>query len=402
MRGEQGTDIMHIRSIAASNFKSLLDFKLDFAKFTCLVGLNGAGKSTVLQLIDFLGQQARGDIRGWLRERNWSAKDLRSHFSKKKNVDFKLRLSDSCDRLCSWEGTFNTERLRCTTEHIRLGDAELHVHEGKLEVTPRDENGEDVSAETGRRPLEDSTIMFDYEGSVLSQLRESTLHKRLVEFKRHLQTIKAFDVLSPHFLRQRTRGLSDSLGLSGQGLSALLHQLGAQERESLVSQLKSVYGQLKSLDTKTLNRGWIKLDVGETFGDQQVTTDAQHVADGVLRLVALLAALRAGHRLLLFDEIENGVNPELVEFVLDTLVQAPQQVVITTHSPMILNYLDDATAREGVIYLYKTEQGCTRSIPFFSIPSLAEKLTVMGPGEAFADTNLTELAQEIESITEAR
>ncbi len=126
-----------------------------------------------------------------------------------------------------------------------------------------------------------------------------------------------------------------------------------------------------------------------------MTTEARHINDGMLRLMAIFAELETENQFLLFDEIENGINPELVEFVIDKLVQARQQVLVTTHSPMILNYLDDETAKAGVIYLYKTPQGCTKSVPFFSIPSLAEKLTVMGPGEAFVDTNLTQLSNEI-------
>ena len=133
-----------------------------------------------------------------------------------------------------------------------------------------------------------------------------------------------------------------------------------------------------------------------------MTTEARHVADGILRLIAILAETETEHRFLLFDEIENGINPELVEFVLDALVSAPQQVLVTTHSPMILNYLDDEVARDGVVYLYKTRDGQTRAIRFFDIPSIAEKLTVMGPGEAFADTDLTALRDEIEAVTEGR
>ena len=131
-----------------------------------------------------------------------------------------------------------------------------------------------------------------------------------------------------------------------------------------------------------------------------MTTEARHINDGMLRLIAILAELATPNRFLLFDEIENGINPELVEFLIDKLVNATQQVLVTTHSPMILNYLEDDIARAGVIYLYKTSQGFTQSIPFFSIPSLAEKLTVMGPGEAFVDTKLSELDQEIQSISE--
>ena len=42
---------MRIQFITANNFKSLIDFKLDLAKFTALIGLNGAGKSTQLKII---------------------------------------------------------------------------------------------------------------------------------------------------------------------------------------------------------------------------------------------------------------------------------------------------------------------------------------------------------------
>lgn len=120
----------------------------------------------------------------------------------------------------------------------------------------------------------------------------------------------------------------------------------------------------------------------------------------MLRLIAILAETQTAHRFLLFDEIENGINPELIEFVLDALVSAPQQVLVTTHSPMILNYLEDEVAREGVLYLYKTRKGQTRAVRFFDIPSVAEKLTVMGPGEAFADTDLATLHDEIEAAAE--
>ena len=141
---------------------------------------------------------------------------------------------------------------------------------------------------------------------------------------------------------------------------------------------------------------------GETGFPPAMVTEARHINDGMLRLIAILAELQSDHRFLLFDEIENGINPELVEFVLNELVTTPKQVMVTTHSPMILNYLDDDVAQKGVLYLYKTRKGYTQSIPFFSIPSLAEKLTVMGPGEAFVDTDLIALSEEIDAITEAK
>lgn len=118
--------------------------------------------------------------------------------------------------------------------------------------------------------------------------------------------------------------------------------------------------------------------------------------------MAILAETLSAHEFMLFDEVENGINPELIEFLLDYLVATPQQVMVTTHSPMILNYLEDEIARQGVQLIYKSQDGKTRSIPFFSIPSVAEKLTVMGPGEVFVDTDLVRLPEEIAYLPEGQ
>jgi predicted ATPase len=391
---------MQVRTISTSNFKSLVDFKLDLAKFACLIGLNGAGKSTVLQLIDFLGQQVRGDIAGWLKERNWTAKEIKSQFSKKNNIDFSVRLAEGSNGTCSWQGSFNTRLLRCTTERIRVSGAKLEVHEGNFELFESDEAAE----EAGTGTVPGGVITFDYEGSLLSQLKESTLPDPLLQFKRYIESIHSLDLLSPEHLRQRTRESEGSLGLGGQRLSAFLHELGTKKRRRLVQRLKTAYPQLQDLYARSLQSGWKQLEITETYQGQQsgllpmMTTEARHIADGMLRLIAILAETETDHRFLLFDEIENGINPELIEFVLDALVSAPQQVLVTTHSPVILNYLEDDVAREGVVYLYKTPEGHTRATRFFRIPSIAEKLSVMGPGEVFADTDLTSLRDEIHEV----
>ena len=65
---------------------------------------------------------------------------------------------------------------------------------------------------------------------------------------------------------------------------------------------------------------------------------------------------------------------------------------------MILNYLDDETAIKGVLLVYKTPEGYTRCQRFFEIPAMAEKLSVLGAGEVFIDTDLVGLVAEINRI----
>ena len=382
-----------IKSIYIDNFKSLMDFKLNLTAFTCLVGLNGAGKSTVLQALDFISQQMRGDIDEWLAQRQWQPSDIGSKLTAKKNIEIALQLENQDHGLIEWKASFNRHSLRCTREEATSnGKLVLKVEDGEFFIN------KNVSSEGWRSASH--SIMFDYQGSILSQLKQNQLGPGLQVLKETLANIRSLDLLSPEHLRQRTRDSAGHLGLGGQKLSAYLHEQGSEARQRLLAKLQTVYPQLTSIDTRSMRSGWKHLDIAEQFAKKTLKTPARHVNDGLLRLLAVLSQLESDEQFLLFDEIENGINPELVEFLVDALVESEHQVMVTTHSPVILNYLEDEVAKQGVIYLYKNASGATQAIHLFEIPSLAEKLRVMGPGEAFLDTRLTELEDEIQGVSQ--
>jgi AAA15 family ATPase/GTPase len=82
-----------IRRFYIDNFKSLVDFSLPpkpdgLGKFTCLIGMNGAGKSTVLQAFDFVKQLTHGRMDDWLTLRNWERSEILSHFQHKRLITF--------------------------------------------------------------------------------------------------------------------------------------------------------------------------------------------------------------------------------------------------------------------------------------------------------------------------
>jgi predicted ATPase len=415
---------MRIEHIKVDNFKSLVDFDLPLAKFNCLVGLNGAGKSTILQFFDFLSQQVKGDMNGWLEKRQWKSSDLNSKLTSKKNVDFEVILSNreasysrytDVEIICSdaeikWIASFNRQTLRCTTEQLKWGEnVILRVENGNYHIRDLDYELDLYTYRT--RPAESTVpsflpksyelsgeITFDYQGSVISQISEHKLPYHLREIKRFFSDLHALDLLAPELLRQRTRDAGNSLGLGGEKLSAFLHEIGEEKRANIQQNLAKVYPQFKHLDSSALRSGWKSLTVHEQFGDLLVKTEARHVADGLLRMLAVFAQLSKEQSFLLLDEIENGVNPELIEFLVDQLVEAQPQVLITTHSPMVLNYMEDDIAIEGIIYIYKQPNGATKAIRLFDIPSMRKKLEVMGPGEVYEDTSLTKLYREISEI----
>lgn len=374
-----------------SNFKSLVDFDLSMDKVTCLVGLNGAGKSTILQALDFVSQQMRGDVSKWLEARQWSTGDINSRLLTARNIQFTVD-GMAAGHPVQWTATFNRSQLRCTREELVVGkDLVFRVHDGDWQVKQR--NDKEISTLT--------PINWDYQGSLLSQIKDSVLPRELRHFRRFISSIASLDTLSPQQMRKRARVSQGGVGSSGEQLSAFIHQLTPERQSQLQDLLADNYPQLRRLETSSLRSGWKALKIHEQFGDTKFTTGSRHINDGMLRLMAIIAESLSNHGFLLFDEIENGINPELVEFLLDYLVGIPQQVMVTTHSPLILNYLETDVARDGVMFIYKLATGETRAIPLFSIPSMAKKLEFMGPGEVYADTELTRLPDEIAQLPKA-
>jgi predicted ATPase len=372
-----------ITNIKIDNFKSLVDFELSLTKFNCLVGLNGAGKSTVLQALDFLSQLMIGDIGQWLKLRQWESSDLNSKLTKKRNIDYIVTL-DVEGKEVVWRGSFSRSSLRCTKESITEDSEKI------------------LSVEDGSYIYESKSreVVFNYQGSLLSVLKENQQGNTLREVKEAVKNIRSLDLISPELLRSRTRSSDGKLGLGGENLAAFIHESGTPVIEKLREKLIQVYPHIEEVKTKQLRAGWKQLEVTEIYNDLKITSGARHVNDGMLRLMAILMQLDIGRAFLLFDEIENGINPELIEYLIDCLVDTEDQILVTTHSPLVLNFLEDSVAKEGVIYLYKNKRGYTQAIRLFDIPSMAKKLEFMGPGEVFVDTDLSQLANEIFELEE--
>lgn len=368
-----------IKQIRVINFKSLGEISLFLDKFNCLIGMNGSGKSTVLQVLDFISQIMLGQVQDWLDSRGWKSHDLNCKLRKESNVVLGVKFQTEAGHELRWAAIFNRTSLRCTAESFTL-DGEKILHS----------TGQTIYIQ-GKSKLD---ITFIYQGSLLSVLKESELPDAIKEFRDAMRRIRSLELLSPQLMRKRARTNDQDIGAGGEKLSAYLHGIKGEHRERLIGLLKQFYPNLLDFKVTSQRAGWKKLSVIEQFQDQKLETEATHLNDGLLRILAVLAQSESDRSLILLDEIENGINQEIIEKLVDALVSSPQQMLVTTHSPLILNYLDDEVARKSVQFIYKTPKGESRIRPFFEIPRIGEKLRYMGPGDAFADTNLEALTQE--------
>ena len=376
-----------ITRIQIRNFKSLSDFDLDnIGMFTCLIGLNGAGKTTLLQALDFLGHLVSGqtDFRGWSRN------ELLTAGEKLRTIAFRITFKIPQFEEIFWAGKYNVDRMKFSEEFIftynhiqnKIEKYYLILRDGRLLYEGM--------------PLETTKIVsknisdYNYKGSVLSAFMYDDAV--ICAVRDELQGLKSLELLSPETLRHASKPV-ENMGIGGEGLAGFLYNLSKENYSELNSTIKNYYHYINNFYIKNKKFGWKQLLSKEVTGSE---IPATHVNDGFLRIIAILTQKYSKKKFLLFDEIENGINQELIEKLLDTLRNFNgKQVMVTTHSALVLSYLSDEEARQSVVLLFKDKKGSTRATRFFELPEIAEKLRFLGPGEAMGDTDLVKLTNDL-------
>jgi len=377
-------------SIKIKNFKSLKDTEINFSKNSFLIGMNGAGKTTVLQAIDFLSAISLGEVEEWLEARGWSKKDLTFYGDKKSLIDIRVTFRIGEDSYI-WRMSFNYQSLKCTRESILKKYGEELYH-----FLLRVENGQYHLAKYDSK----EKINFRYNGSILSVLKPNLLGNELNAIHNFFNEIRSAELLSPTLMKKRAREAKNNIGLGGERLSAFVNSLDREKKEQLQNSLKDFFPYIKSFETKSLRSGWKTLSLVEKHSNKLIETDSMHLSDGVLRILAILSQLLTTESVLIFDEIEDGINQEFVEKLVDILLNSPHQTIVATHSPLLLNYLDDDIAKKSILFVYKTEDGSTKVGNFFEIIAKYGEISeheydLFGAGEIMQRVNLLELTDKL-------
>ena len=393
------------------NFKSIKEIDFKFSQLNILIGMNGAGKSTILQALDFISQLMHSNsITTWLESRDWKPHDLNCKLLKESNIEVEVEVELDNQDIVIWVAQFNRASLKCTNEKIMVNQEEALISKSR-ELTIPIFIGKintsnilhlDSNEKTG---LAKFHTIQEYEGSILSTLSidksgfNFVFRKELLEFRAFLRNIKSLELLAPHLMRKSTRtNEDDHVGIGGEKLSSYLFKLNEEQKENLIGFLKNFYPNIIDFKTKNQRSGWKKLIIQESTSIVNIEHEARHINDGLLRILAILAQLQSTPSFLMLDEIENGVNQEIIEKLVNILLNSKTQLLITTHSPLVLNYLPDDVAKDAVNYVYKSSDGDTQYKRFFEIPRVNEKLEFMGVGDAVLDTNLIELTNTLNSV----
>ena len=208
------------------------------------------------------------------------------------------------------------------------------------------------------------------------------------ECKAFLKTISSvrFLDLEPQALRRPAIPGQTILGDKGENLSSVLQAIcaDAKSKEALIEWTR----ELTPLDVSDMKfpevslEGKVQLQIVETGGRE---ISAESASDGTLRFLAFAAALMGTEpaRFYFFEEIENGIHPNRAHLLINLLRNSTRkggiQVAGTTHSPALLNFLDEASLHDASLVYRAGSVSKIRS--FADIPALWQVAGTSRAGE---------------------
>ncbi len=147
------------------------------------------------------------------------------------------------------------------------------------------------------------------------------------------------------------------LGDDGSNLSGVLARLcdDPEAKHTLVEWMAEICApELADLDFIEVPELGDVMAVLVEKGGRRIT--ARSLSDGTLRFLGMLVALRTAEpgSVILIEEIEADLHPTrirlLVEYLQAVTRERDVQIIATTHSPVVLQWLDDETLRRAIVF----------------------------------------------------
>lgn len=369
-----------ITRIQVKNFKSFEDLVLDeLPRFVCLIGVNGSGKTSFIQLLTFIRALVRGNIDKWsIGEKPCDTHELAFAGSQKRNLDLIVNLKDEeTKREYTWSVTYNLYEGQLVREQLveSVGRVPILTYETKQIRL----NGELVP------------LALNPNGSALSLPIQD---EHIDRIKALLSDIEGVGVLDPMAIAEAARTTRGRVRIeeNGRKLSAFVGQLSAKEQEEYASLIRKFYNDFDDVSVKSAKFGWKRI----VFTELKKSLDALYMSYGTLRYMVMAAFKYSPAPTLYFDEVDNGFNQEYLGKVVELLRGfARKQVFVTTHNVLFLNHLTDEELRSGVLFFYKDRRHRTRVTRFFDIEENSRALEYDAGGSIVSTTDLIELGKRL-------
>lgn len=420
-----------LKTLRVTDFKIVRDSKLlTLQPLSVLIGRNGSGKSSIIEALDWLSRALIGGVEGATEEFHRITDVIHAH----SDVD-RFGLTLEMDPRDASVGDTITYRVEVgyneqKNPEVRLEELSAQGREGSqytIRTEPSTGNREFIKRsrfEAIRRALQDMKIRDEDRNQLLEMIGDMeetgesfTDQTRLAlsaseqdeyEFRtgvilKDFLERAVFLRLSPKTIASFAPAKASSsprlLDEAGQGLSELIGQLDDEKKALLVQKLTYIIQGASGIDNHTpqvpSDRRFFSL-IESVAGGEPIEIPSWVLSEGTRRITAILALLLhpTPPRLLCIEEVENGLDPWTLGFLLEELTKAVRQgmqIILTTHSPYLLDL--GYFPLESIILAERLDYG----VEFYAgdrLPDLGVLQHKMGLGSLYTKGRLYRRAED--------
>lgn len=402
-----------ITSLRLVNFKNFADETLRIGPFTVIVGANASGKSNIRDAFRFLhgigrgytlaeifgGKYGLGGQAEWEPIRGTPNEVARIRRSNRPRVrDFSIHIEMDMEG----EKTFYSITVRFNPNRpdgFRVWDEELRTDSHVLYTTLKGTRRVQLPVLVGEGERQQEINLTRLQPALTQFSKLRILHRALseqdLEFRLSLEARLAlgsalesirFLELSPERIREPSIPGATTMGDSGQNLPAVLETIceDPNRKEALMSWLR----ELTPMDVRDFRfprdpSGRVHLRIEEK---NRRSVSAFSASDGTLRFLGMLASLLGTEpaSMYFFEEVDNGIHPNRLWLLLDLIERQTKkndiQVITTTHSPDVLNFINDETFKHTSVVSRLEDTGDAIIRPLDSLHNVTKLRKSQGLG----------------------
>jgi AAA15 family ATPase/GTPase len=352
-----------LSKLRVQHYKSLFDTEVDLEPLTVFIGPNGSGKSNICESLAVLSIFLKEIV---------TSTDANIAINLFSSIHlFASSLQSATNNQASLESKFWQGKLDFILFEVTSFNSLIETNTLSQISVSVDYPSQRVSINLPRHLIHSLNKISVTDNSVNS-LRLFLLESKYFDspVENDLRGVRIYD-FSPISLLNNTP--SDFMERSGQGIAYALVDILHSNREGF-DELEARFRQLvPNIKKILLPRGSVRdainlslspnnfearqntfsLELVDKYSDHHIP--ASDISDGTMRILAFLTALYQENTpsIICFEEIENGVHPWLLNKMMELLkivstegiTGKPVQVLITTHSPLLLNYVEPHQVR---------------------------------------------------------
>lgn len=346
-----------IKRIRIKDFKSIRDVTVDLSPVTVLVGRSGTGKSNFVAALRFLRNYLLDQRHSVSFEGGWPVIMPAGGSRPETRLEVQFRVPASQDDFCytiAWGFLGSDDQLPQYGGMLPVREEQLQVGSRVLFHRTHDRKGWDWHAKPAVHP----PMNPGGDRLVVSQLPTVPEAVWAYTFLATGIGVYAFSTTDgpgksviPQELAKHFVGLHDDGSNYLEVMKSLTQNVrDAHTRSSMRLAMQKVGQNIQSFELDSLTNPQ-DIIVGHRFGDVTLGLPLARESAGQRRFFShLLALYQLPPKLVsIFEEPENGIFPGALELLASEFVAAPEagrgQVILTTHSPNLLDHLDVQSLR---------------------------------------------------------